>query len=88
MLATSLMSAAGIASAAGPIQLDEVQMDAVYAAQGSVAAASAFALAGATYSQATTYAFTQHTVRLTNAGALGAAVGFGSSATASAMSYF
>ena len=88
ILAISLMPAAGLAIAAGPIQLDESQMDAVSAGQVSVSTASASALFGATYSKATTYAFTNQTGRVTQAGALGAAVGFGALATASATSYF
>lgn len=88
MLAMMLMPAAGLASAAAPILLDESQMDAVSAGQASVATASASALFGVTYSKAHTFAFTDQTVQITQAGALGAAVGFGALATASATSYF
>lgn len=88
ILALSLMPAAGLASAAGPVQLDESQMDAVSAGQASVATASASVLFGVTFSKANTFAFTNQTVQITQAGAVGAAVGFGALAAASATSYF
>ena len=88
MLAAALICAAGLASAAEPMQLTESQMDAVSAGQVSVASGSALSWYGTASSQATTSAYSRWPVRVTSASAISVATGFGSLATASASSTF
>jgi hypothetical protein len=88
VLAVGLVLVAGLASASEPMQLTESQMDAVSAGQVSVASGSALSWYGTASSQATTSAFSQWPVRITNASAISVATGFGARATASAGSSF
>lgn len=88
VLTGTLMSVAGLAGAAEPVQLSETQMDSVSAGQQSAAAGSASALLGTAFVGVTTTAFESGPVRITSASALGVALGTGSQATTVAESTF
>lgn len=89
VLTGTMMSIAGVASAAEPMQLSEAQMDSVSAGvQQSVATGSASAVLGTAFAGARTAAFASGPVRITTASALGVALGVGAGATTSAGSSF
>ncbi|WP_147376936.1 hypothetical protein [Noviherbaspirillum saxi] len=88
MLMGSLFSVSDLACAVEPMQLTESQMDTVSAGQTSAAVGSASSLFGTAHVRATTYAYSGGSVRITRAGALSVATGFGSLASASAGSSF
>lgn len=88
-IAAGLLCAAGLASAAEPMQLTESQMDSVSAGgQSSVAYGTASAWYGTAYVKVSTSAYQNGGLRTTRASALSVATGFGASAHSSAASTF
>jgi len=88
-LTAAMLALSGAAGAAEPIQLSEAQMDAVSAGvQRSTAAATASARIGTASARASTSAYASGPVRITQASALGVALGFGATANAVAGSTY
>ena len=88
-LALAMLALSGVAAASEPVQLSEAQMDSVSAGvQSSTAAATAAARFGTASASARTSAFVSGPVRITQASALGVALGFGATANAVAGSTY